>query len=492
MEYQSVIGLEVHAQLSTDSKIFCGCSTRFGQQPNSSTCPVCLGMPGVLPVLNKKVVELAVKVALATHCEIAPRSIFARKNYFYPDLPKAYQISQFELPLAEHGWIEIETESGPKKIGITRIHLEEDAGKLLHEGISDGSHVDLNRCGTPLIEIVSEPDMSTPEEAKLYMQKLRDILSYLEVCDCNMEEGSLRCDANISLKKPSDTKLGTKAEIKNMNSFRFLQKAVEYEIKRQTAELDAGEKIIQETRLWDSVTGTTTSMRSKEEAHDYRYFPEPDLVPVEPANDWIEQLKDELPELPDQKKSRFTRQYGLPAYDSGLLTSSRGLADYYEETVSLCTDAKLASNWVMGDILYYLKNDNLSIEECPVKPAHLAQLIELIKKNVISGKIAKTVFEEMFNSGKEPSVIVKEKGLQQVADEGAVEKFVDKALADNPQSVADYTAGKQQAIGFLVGQVMKASRGKANPQMVNKLLREKLRSESPKPILKERHENDRG
>ncbi len=474
MNYQTVIGLEVHAQLATNSKIFCGCSTKFGQQPNSSTCPVCLGMPGVLPVLNKRVVALALKVALATHCRIASHSIFARKNYFYPDLPKAYQISQFELPLAEAGWLEIETEAGPKKIGITRIHLEEDAGKLLHEGVAEGSQVDLNRCGTPLIEIVSEPDMCSPEEAKLYMQKLRDILSYLGVCDCNMEEGSLRCDGNISLKRPEDKKLGVKAEVKNMNSFRFLQKALEYEVKRQTADLEAGERIVQETRLWDAARGVTLSMRSKEEAHDYRYFPEPDLVPLELDAAWIEELRKKLPELPDAKRLRFIKDYDLPAYDARLLTSSRPLADYYEQCVKLFAEPKQVSNWLMGDLLYHLKNDNRSIGECPVKPAHLARLLDLIKKKVISGKIAKAVFEEMYATGKEPEVIVKEKGLQQVADEGAIEKLVAEALANNPQSVADYKAGKQQALGFLVGQVMKASRGKANPQMVNKLLREKL------------------
>ncbi|MBI5788500.1 MAG: Asp-tRNA(Asn)/Glu-tRNA(Gln) amidotransferase subunit GatB [Candidatus Schekmanbacteria bacterium] len=476
MSYQTVIGLEVHAQLLTNSKMFCGCSTKFGQQPNSSACPVCLGMPGVLPVMNAKAVELALKVALATNCRIAPHSIMARKNYFYPDLPKAYQISQFELPLAEKGWLEIEAAAGPKKIGITRIHMEEDAGKLLHEGVQNGSHVDLNRCGTPLIEIVSEPEISSPEEAKLYMQKLRDILDYLEVCDCNMEEGSLRCDANISLKKPEAKSLGTKAEIKNMNSFRFLQRALEYEEKRQAAELEAGGKIIQETRLWDSNRGITVSMRSKEEAHDYRYFPEPDLVPIEPDPAWVEQIGSVLPELPDAKKQRFIAQYGLPDYDAQLLTGSRALADYYERCAAKFSDYKQVSNWVMGDLAYHLKQDNRGIVNCPISPENLAQLLDLMKRNVISGKIAKTVFEEMYAGGKEPQVIVKEKGLQQVADESAIEKIVDGIIAGNPQAKIDFQAGKQHALGFLVGQVMKASKGKANPQMVNKLLQEKLKA----------------
>ena len=475
MDYETVIGLEVHAQLKTVSKLFCSCSTHFGSSPNSQVCPVCSGMPGVLPVLNKKAIEFALKMALAVKCRINPSNRFARKNYFYPDLPKAYQISQFAQPLAEFGHIILSTENGNKKIGITRIHMEEDAGKLMHEG-GKTSKVDFNRCGVPLIEIVSEPDMRTPEEAKEYMMALRDILDYLEICDCNMEEGSLRCDANISLRPRGQEKLGTKTELKNMNSFRFLQKAIEYEIERQTQILDDGGTIIQDTRLWDEGKGITLSMRTKEEAHDYRYFPEPDLVPVEIDDTWVDRLKSELPELPDQKHSRFISQYSIPPYDAKMLTSSKAMANYYETCVELLNEPKTISNWVMGELSRILNAEGIAIEQSPITPQHLTGLLKEINKGTISGKIAKTVFEEMAETGKDPQTIISEKGLQQIADPTAVESIIDQVIEANPGPVTDYRGGKQKTFGFLVGQVMKASRGKANPQLVNQLLKQKLSS----------------
>ena len=476
--YEVVIGLEVHTQLMTKSKIFCSCSTQFGSAPNSNTCPICQGMPGVLPVLNKHVVELAIRAGLATDCTIANYSVFARKNYFYPDLPKAYQISQYELPLAEHGWIEIKIHDTVKKIGITRIHMEEDAGKLLHEhpGEPAGkySFVDYNRCGVPLLEIVSEPDMRSPEEAREYLMDLKNILEYLEVSDCNMEEGSLRCDANISLRPVGNTVLGTKAEIKNMNSFRNVQRALEYEIERQTLLLESGQQVKQETRLWDADKGMTFSMRSKEEAHDYRYFPDPDLIPLHVSEAWKNRVHSELPELATAKQQRFIEQYELPEYDAEVLTASKYLANYYEESVQLFPQPKVVSNWVMGDILRELKQSDKDIRECPVTPAHLAGMLKLIDNKTISGKIAKTVFEEMYTTGEMPEDVVKEKGLVQITDEGQLEDIINKVIADNPGPLAQYRDGKTRTFGFFVGQVMKATKGKANPQVVNRLLKKKL------------------
>ena len=476
--YETIIGLEVHTQLMTKSKIFCSCSTQFGATPNSNTCPVCQGMPGVLPVLNKHVVEFAIRTSLATNCEVAKYSIFARKNYFYPDLPKAYQISQYELPIGEHGWLEINVGGATKRIGITRIHMEEDAGKLLHEypGEPAGkfSYVDFNRCGVPLLEIVSEPDLRTPEEAKEYLTTLKNILEYLEVSDCNMEEGSLRCDANISLRPVGAEKFGTKAEVKNMNSFKNVQRALEYEVERQTLLLESGQEVLQETRLWDADREITLSMRSKEEAHDYRYFPEPDLIPLKVSDEWIQQAKQAIPELATEKRQRFIEQYELPEYDADVLTASKHLANYYEECVKLFSQPKAVSNWVMGDIMRELNQQGTDIRNCPVSPVHLAEMLKLIDNKTISGKIAKTVFEEMYTTGKMPAEIVKEKGLVQISDESQIEEIIDRIIADNPGPVEQYRGGKTKTFGFFVGQVMKATKGKANPQIVNTLLKKKL------------------
>ena len=477
MEFETVIGLEVHAQLLTDSKIFCKCSTKFGKDPNENTCPVCLGLPGSLPVLNKKVVEYTMKVAMATECKIAPYSVFARKNYFYPDLPKGYQISQFELPIAEHGNIHVDLDDTKKVIGITRIHMEEDAGKSIHEGVgvdTNHSHVDLNRTGVPLIEIVSEPDIRSPKEAAAYLKKLRQILVYLDVCDGNMEEGSLRCDANVSVRPVGETKLGTKSELKNMNSFKFIEKALDYEVKRQIHAIKNGEEIVQETRLYDVNKGVTVSMRTKEHAHDYRYFPDPDLVPLRIDEKWIEEVKGTLCELPDEKIERFVKQYHIPEYDAEVLSSSKQLAAYYEETVKCINEPKAVSNWIMGDVLREIKNDNIGITECPVTPDMLAEMIKLINDGTISSKIAKTVFEEMYKTKKMPGEIVKEKGLVQVTDTSAIEKMIDDVIAANPNQYEQYKAGKDKLFGFFVGQVMKLSKGKANPKMVNEILRAKL------------------
>ncbi|MBI1822471.1 MAG: Asp-tRNA(Asn)/Glu-tRNA(Gln) amidotransferase subunit GatB [Nitrospirae bacterium] len=468
MKYEAVIGLEVHAQMLTHSKIFCGCSTSFGSKPNSQTCPVCLGMPGVLPVLNKKVVEFAMRTALATHCTISPLNRFARKNYFYPDLPKGYQISQYELPLAEHGHIDIQVDGVEKRIRLTRIHLEEDAGKNLHEGIEDASYIDLNRTGVPLMEIVSEPDIRSSEEAVAYLKKLRNILVYLEVNDGNLEEGSFRCDANVSIRPVGQEKFGTRTELKNINSFRFIQKAIDYEIKRQEMVLEEGGRIIQETRLWDTQKGITVSMRSKESAHDYRYFPEPDLVPVKIHSDWVEEIQKTLPELPDAKKERFIKDYQIPPYDASVLTQNKKIAFYFEECASLYHRPKAISNWIMGDLL--------NEEEIPISPRQLTGMIELIDKGVISGKIAKTVFEEMLRTKKDARTIVEEKGLLQVSDDEAILSFVDQVLNANPESVEQYRSGKERLLGFFVGQVMKISSGKANPGKVNELLLKRLKN----------------
>lgn len=476
MKYEAVIGLEVHAQMLTDTKMFCGCSTKFGAEPNTQTCPICIGMPGVLPVMNKKALEFTIKTGIAMSCKISSYSSFARKNYFYPDLPKGYQISQYELPICERGYIEIVVNGEIKKVGITRIHMEEDAGKNIHEDTGSYSFVDLNRAGVPLMEIVSEPDIRTPGEAAEYMRKLRTILRYLGVCDGNMEQGSLRCDANVSVRPVSQKEFGVKTEIKNINSFRFVEKALEYEIKRQIKVLEEGGKIIQETRLWDSVTGTTQSMRTKEEAHDYRYFPEPDLVPIMVDDRWINEIRKTLPELPDLKRKRFVLIYGLPEYDADLLTSEKSIADWYEDAVKLGGQPKAVSNWMMGELMRLLNEDNKSIEECILKPEQLAAMLKLIDNGTISGKIAKTVFEEMYKTGEDAETIVKEKGLVQISDEGAIEKAIDEVISKNQKEVARFRAGEERLLGFFVGQVMKLTKGKANPQIVNELLKKKLSS----------------
>ncbi len=475
MGYEVVIGLEVHAQLLTRSKIFCGCSAEFGAGPNTHTCPVCTGMPGSLPVLNRKAVEFAIKLALATNCEIASYSLFARKNYFYPDLPKGYQISQYELPLAANGSVEIPVADGWKKrVGIIRIHMEEDAGKLFHDEAGPFSYVDFNRTGVPLLEIVSEPDIRSPQEAADYLRVLRSILQYLEICDGNMEEGSFRCDANVSIRPMGSETFGTRAEVKNMNSFRHVERALAYEIERQKKVIEEGEKVVQETRLWDPQKGVTEAMRGKEEAHDYRYFPDPDLVPLIVSPKWIEEIRAGLPELPLQRKERFVREYGIPEYDAGIITSSKALADYYEECVGLFPDPKQVSNWIMGDLLRLLNEDNREVEECPLTPAQLAEMLGLIRDGTISGKIAKTVFEEIYRTGKGAKEIVQEKGLVQIADEDAINKVVDEVLASHPKEVEAYKKGKEKLFGFFVGQIMKATQGKANPQIVNQILKKKL------------------
>jgi len=478
MRYEVVIGLEVHVQLTTKTKIFCGCSTAFGQAPNSQTCPVCLALPGALPVLNRQAVEYAIRTGLATNCTIAAQSVFARKNYFYPDLPKGYQISQYELPTCQRGWLDIEGEWGSKRIGITRIHMEEDAGKLVHgeaPGSSQSSFVDLNRAGTPLLEVVSEPDLRSADEAVAYLKKLHQIVVYLGVCDGNLEEGSFRCDANVSLRPVGREQLGTRAEIKNVNSFRFVKQAIEHEIERQAELLDSGGKVVQETRLYDPQTGMTRSMRGKEEAHDYRYFPDPDLVPLEIDVAWIEAERALLPELPDARRQRYQVELELSAYDAEVLTAERPMAEYFEACVALLPgQAKSIANWVMGELTRRLNDGGLTIAQSPVTPALLTNLLKLIEAGTISGKIAKTVFDEMWATGHEPARIVEEQGLVQVSDTGEIEKIVIDVLAASAAQVEQYRGGNEKVFGFFVGQVMKASKGKANPALVNELLKQKL------------------
>lgn len=473
-KYETVVGLEVHVELHTKSKIFCGCSTSFGAPPNTHTCPICLGHPGVLPVLNRQALEFSMKAAMALNCQIADISKFDRKNYFYPDSPKAYQISQFDQPIGENGWLDIEVNGKTKRIGITRLHLEEDAGKLTHVDGGFASLVDFNRVGTPLVEIVSEPDIRTPEEAKAYLEKLKAIMLYCEVSDVKMEEGSLRCDANISLRPYGQEKFGIRAELKNMNSFRGVQRGLEYEQLRQADILDSGGTVVQETRRWDEAQGKTFTMRSKEEAHDYRYFPDPDLVRIHIDEEWKERVRASIPELPDARKARYTAELGLSSYDAEVITSSKKLADFFEESLGYTKDAKSVANWIMGDLLGYLNAGSLELADVKITGQGLGEMIGLMEKGTISSKIAKTVFKEMLESGKRPQQIVEEQGLVQISDEGAIAGIVESIVAANPQSVEDFKAGKEKAIGFLVGQVMKETKGKANPALVNKLLLEHL------------------
>ena len=471
MEYDIVIGMEIHAELATKSKIFCSCSTTFGADENTHACPVCLGMPGVMPVLNEKVVEYATRAGLALNCHIANFSKMDRKNYFYPDLPKAYQTSQFDLPICTGGVVDIEVEGEKKEIGITRIHIEEDAGKLLHES-ADGTLVDVNRCGVPLIEIVTEPDIRGAEEARVFAEKIRNILEYVGVSDCKMEEGSIRFDVNLSVKEKGSDVLGTRTEMKNLNSFRALVRAVQYESKRQIIELKKGHRIIQETRKWDDVKGVSSSMRSKEEAHDYRYFPEPDLVPIVITDETIEQIKSGLPELPEAKRARYVAEYKLPDYDAGVLTASKVTAKFFEETVALYDEPKQISNWLMVDIPAMLKEKELSMENIPFSPAELAELLKLIKDGTISGTIGKKVLEKMFEEDKTPKAIVEENNWAQMSDTSELEGIIAQVIEDNPKSIEDIGAGNQKAYGFLTGQVMKATKGQANPQVANKIIRE--------------------
>jgi aspartyl-tRNA(Asn)/glutamyl-tRNA(Gln) amidotransferase subunit B len=476
-KYEAVIGLEVHVQLKTLTKAFCGCSTCFGDTPNSNTCPVCLGLPGALPVLNRKARELAIRAALALHCDVQERSIFARKNYFYPDLPKGYQISQYELPLAIKGWLEVEAGGAAKRIGITRVHMEEDAAKNLHEGFADSdrwSYIDYNRCGMPLIEIVSEPDVRTPAEAYSYLTTLKQVLEYTEVSDCNMEEGSLRCDANVSVRLRGAPKFGTKVEAKNLNSFRYLAHALEYEIERQIGVIEAGGTIVQETRLWNVSAGRTEPMRSKEFAHDYRYFPDPDLLPLISRQALVEQIRREMPELPDAKHARFVNEYGIAAYDAGVLTATRALADYFEAVVRAGAPAKAAASWISVELLRRLKDAGREIADCPVEPAALAELLAIVERGEITAASGKKVFARMFDSGKKAADIIAAEGMSQISDSGAIETIARALVAKSPDNVAKYRSGSEGVFKFFVGQVMRETRGQANPQMVNDILKRVL------------------
>ena len=478
MKYEAVIGLEIHCELKTKTKIFCGCATGFGAEQNTHVCPVCLGLPGVLPTVNKRVVEFGIKAGLATNCTINKYSKFDRKNYYYPDLPKNWQTSQYDLPIAEHGWVDIDVDGEKKRIRLTRIHMEEDAGKLVHSGttIKDSatSNVDYNRTGVPLLEIVSEPDLRSAEEARAYMEKIKAIMEYIDVSNCRMEEGNLRADINVSLRPAGTEELGTRTEMKNINSFKNLEDAINYEIERQQEVLEDGGHIVQETRTFDPARGITLSMRSKENAHDYRYMPEPDLPPIVTSEETIEKYRSELPELPDARCARLEKEYGLSDYDAGIITSSRAMAEYFYAVVATGADPKLAANWIMGDLAKNLNEDGIDIAKSPVSAERLGKMIGLIMKDTISGKIAKKVFKEMWTNEDDPEKIVKDKGLVQITDTGAIEATGDAAIAANPKAVAEYKGGKKKAIGALVGQVMKATRGKANPQMVNKMLAEKL------------------
>lgn len=480
MKYEAVIGLEVHTELQTKTKIFCSCRTSFGADPNTNVCPVCLGLPGVLPVLNKKVLEYAVRAGLALNCEISRFSKFDRKNYYYPDLPKNFQTSQFDLPICEHGYLDVEVEGEKRRIRITRAHMEEDAGKLVHHGTSitdsDYSLVDYNRTGTPLLEIVSEPDMRSAKEAAAYMEKMRAILQYVGISDCRMEEGSLRCDANVSVRPVGQKELGTKTEIKNINSFKGVERAIEYEAMRQAELLEDGGKVVQETRTWDEKEGVTKSMRTKEEANDYRYFPEPDLVPFTVSDEYIENIRKSLPELPDARKERYMKEFGLSSEDAVFMTNDKATADYFEAAVDAGADPKACVNWLMGEFASQLSTDGIEIAKAPVSAENLAALLKLISKGTISGKIAKKVFATMWKEGGNPEEIVKAQGLVQISDTAELSKLVDEVVGKNPKAVEDFKAGKKKAVGALVGQIMKATKGKANPRVINELLNKKLQS----------------
>jgi aspartyl-tRNA(Asn)/glutamyl-tRNA(Gln) amidotransferase subunit B len=476
-KYEAVIGLEVHVQLSTRTKIFCGCATSFGAPPNENVCPICLGLPGALPVLNKQAVEMAIKAALALNCQVRHVSRFARKNYFYPDLPKGYQISQYDQPIAEHGFVEITVNDSVRRIGVTRVHMEDDAGKSIHDGFKDSdrySYVDLNRSGTPLIEIVSEPDMRSSDEAYAYVTELKQALQFIDVSSCDMEKGHLRCDANVSVRLKGAAEFGTKAEVKNLNSFRFLKLAIDYEIARQVALIESGGKVVQETRLYNVDSGETVSMRSKEHAHDYRYFPEPDLVPLRVSDEWLSQVQSDMPELPRMKRERFVQEFGLREYDAQILTATRSNSEYFERATKASGDPRTTANWVMGDLAALLKEENKDFSESPVSPERLGELIGLIGTGELSTKLAKEIFPKMYATGDSARAIMDREGLKQISDSSAIEKIIDEILAANPKQIEQYKSGKTAVLGFLVGQVMKASRGQANPASVNEMLRSKL------------------